>query len=86
MAILVSLTLKSQLDCFSLKSALIVVKVLEVVLLEVKVLLLNHRVQEHAVFVNRVKHFGCLLMRGRAVVARQAHNLEDEGSNPSPAT
>lgn len=25
-------------------------------------------------------------MRGRAVVARQAHNLEVGGSNPSPAT
>ena len=24
--------------------------------------------------------------RGRAVVAHQAHNLEVEGSNPSPAT
>ena len=27
-----------------------------------------------------------ILMRGRAVVARQAHNLEVLGSNPSPAT
>ncbi len=27
-----------------------------------------------------------ILMRGRAVVARRAHNLEVLGSNPSPAT
>ena len=26
------------------------------------------------------------VMRGRAVVARQAHNLEAVGSNPTPAT
>ncbi len=26
------------------------------------------------------------ISRGRAVAARQAHNLEDVGSNPTPAT
>ena len=32
------------------------------------------------------KFFQILILWGRAVVARKAHNLEAVGSNPSPAT
>lgn len=32
------------------------------------------------------KYIENLISRGRAAAAREAHNLEDAGSNPAPAT